>query len=201
VILAFHQAASNHAEYSTIAPRLNAAGFTVLAIDQRSGGDYFGGVNRTVAGLGSSGTYESALPDLAAALQWGKAEARGAPVLLWGSSYSAALVFLIAARNPGWASGILAFSPSEYLPRRRAVRSAAEKVTVPVFVTQGREPGELDLARNILRSVASEEKTHFVPAKGAAHGSSTLREDINPAGAEENWQAVLKFLAQFRKAP
>jgi dienelactone hydrolase len=200
VILAFHQAESNHSEYSTIAPRLVAAGFTVLAIDQRSGGDYFGGTNKTVAGLGRSTRYEGALPDMAAALQWGKETANGAPVLLWGSSYSAALVFLIAARNPGWASGILAFSPGEYLQQRRAVRSAAEKVTIPVFVTQGREHGELDVARNVLRSVAGEEKVHFVPTKGAAHGSSTLRDDVNPDGAEENWQAVLKFLSQF-KAP
>ena len=135
VILAFHQAESNHAEYSTIAPRLAAAGFTVLAIDPRSGGDYFGGSNKTVAALGRSTRYEGGLPDMAAALQWGKAEAQGAPLLLWGSSYSAALVFLIAARNQGWAAGILAFSPGEYLERRRDVRSAAEKVTVPVFVS------------------------------------------------------------------
>ncbi len=199
VILAFHQAQSNHAEYSTIAPRLAAAGFTVLAIDQRSGGDYFGGTNKTVEVLGRATRYEGALPDMAAALLWAKDEAKGAPVLLWGSSYSAALVFLIAARNPGWAAGILAFSPAEYLQRRRDVRSAAEKVTVPVFVTQGNEHGELDISRNILRSVASEEKVHFVPTKGAAHGSSTLRADVNPAGAEENWQAVMKFLAQFNK--
>lgn len=198
VILAFHQAESNTSEYSTIGPRLAAAGFTVLAIDQRSGGDYFGGTNKTVAARGYSSAYEGALPDLLAALAWGKEEAHGAPVLLWGSSYSAALAFVVAARPKSGASGILAFSPGEYLLRRRAVRSAAEKVTVPVYVTQGREPGELDSVRNIVRSIASEEKVHFVATKGAAHGSSTLREDVNPAGAEENWQAVLKFLAQFK---
>jgi dienelactone hydrolase len=198
VILAFHQAESNTSEYSTIAPRLAAAGFTVLAIDQRSGGDYFGGTNKTVAGRGYSSAYEGVLPDLAAALAWGKEEARGAPVLLWGSSYSAGLAFVVAARPQSGVSGVLAFSPGEYLLRRRAVRSAAEKVTVPVFVTQGREPGELDAVRNIVRSIASEDKVHFVATKGAAHGSSTLREDVNPAGAEETWQAVLKFLAQFK---
>lgn len=201
VILAFHQAASNHSEYQSIAPRLAAAGFTVLGIDQRSGGDYFGDTNKTVGALGRSTGYEEALPDLAAALQWGKDNARGAPVLLWGSSYSAALVFVLAAQNPGIAAGILAFSPGEYLAKRRAVRSAAEKVSVPVFVTQAREHGEVDVSRNVLRSVASEEKTQFVPTKGAAHGSSTLRPDVNPEGAEETWQAVLKFLAQFRTRP
>jgi alpha-beta hydrolase superfamily lysophospholipase len=38
VILLFHQAGSSKAEYATIAPRLAAAGYTALAIDQRSGG-------------------------------------------------------------------------------------------------------------------------------------------------------------------
>lgn len=198
VILAFHQAESNHAEYATIGPRLAAAGFTVLAIDQRSGGDYFGASNRTVAERGFSSAYEAALPDLLAAVAWGKEQAHGAPVLLWGSSYSAALSLMLAARDPTGIAGVLAFSPGEYLPRRRAVRSAAEKVIVPVFVTQGREHGELDNVRSIVRAIASEDKVHFVAAKGSAHGSSTLREDVNPAGAEENWQAVMKFLAQFK---
>ena len=49
LILAFHQAGSSHAEYAPLVPRLNRAGFHVLAIDQRSGGDEFGGKNRTVA--------------------------------------------------------------------------------------------------------------------------------------------------------
>jgi len=44
----------------------------------------------------------------------------------------------------------------------------------------------------------SSEYSTIGPRLAAAHGSSTLREDVNPAGAEENWQAVLKFLAQFK---
>ena len=42
IILLFHQAESSKAEYATIAPRLVAAGFTALAIDQRSGGSFYG---------------------------------------------------------------------------------------------------------------------------------------------------------------
>jgi dienelactone hydrolase len=194
IILAFHQAGSSHAEYASLAPRLNAAGLTVMAIDQRSGGDYFGGTNRTVAGLGRSTSYDATLPDLAAALAWGKAAAAGAPVLIWGSSYSAALVFLLAAQNPGAISGVLAFSPGEYLSRKDAVRLAAQKVLVPVFITQAGDREEIDAARDILQRIASTDKTQFVPTKGGVHGSATLMADKNPAGAEENWQAVLRFL-------
>jgi alpha-beta hydrolase superfamily lysophospholipase len=42
IVLLFHQAGSSKAEYATIAPRLAAAGFSALAIDQRSGGSLYG---------------------------------------------------------------------------------------------------------------------------------------------------------------
>ena len=61
-ILLFHQAGANKAEYATIAPMLAKAGYNALAIDQRSGGDMFGGTNETVAGIGGSAPdYEAAL--------------------------------------------------------------------------------------------------------------------------------------------
>jgi dienelactone hydrolase len=194
IILAFHQAGSSHAEYAPLAPRLNAAGFTVLAIDQRSGGDNFGGTNQTVAALGRSTSYDAALPDLAAALAWGRAAAGGAPVLVWGSSYSAALVFVLAAQNAGAIAGVLAFSPGEYLSRGDAVRVAAAKVLVPVFITQAGDRDEIAAAKDVFKRVASTDKTQFIPTKGGVHGSATLRLDKNAAGAEENWQAVLRFL-------
>jgi len=56
------------AEYSSIAPRLVEAGFTVLAIDPRSGDGAFGGTHRTVAGPGQSTAYEQA----EAALAWAR---------------------------------------------------------------------------------------------------------------------------------
>lgn len=198
VILAFHQAGSSHAEYAPLAPRLNAAGFTVLAIDQRSGGSHFGDTNKTVATLGRSTSYDAALADLAAALEWGRRAANGAPVLVWGSSYSAALVFVLAAQNPDAIAGVLAFSPGEYLASGDAVRKAALKVTVPVFITQAADRREIEQARAIKSAVASADKVQFVPATGGVHGSSTLRQDENPAGAEENWRAVLLFLGRFR---
>src|SRR5689334_6874670 len=86
IVLLFHQADSSKAEYATIAPKLAAAGFTALAIDQRSGGSLFG-PNETVSRLGrSSATYEETKPDLVAALDW--AAPQHLPVVLWGSSYS-----------------------------------------------------------------------------------------------------------------
>lgn len=199
IILTFHQAGSSRAEYAPLAPRLNQAGFSVLAIDQRSGGSEFGGKNQTVAARGRSTGYDAALPDLEAALAWGKAKASGAPVLVWGSSYSAALVFLLAAKHPGDVQGLLAFSPGEYLSKPDAVSKAAQQLRVPVFVDQASDEDEIDQARSILKAAASTDKTQFIPRKNGAHGSSTLRTDRNTAGAEENWSAVLAFLAKFKQ--
>src|SRR6185503_12630762 len=84
IILLFHQADSSKAEYATIAPRLVAAGFSALAIDQRSGGSLYG-PNETARRLGKEASYEQAKPDLEAALDW--ATAQHLPVVLWGSSY------------------------------------------------------------------------------------------------------------------
>ena len=67
MILAFHQAGSSRAEYDPLPPRLNAAEFTVLAIDQRSGGNHLGVENKTVSGPGRSTSFDAAIADLAAA--------------------------------------------------------------------------------------------------------------------------------------
>jgi dienelactone hydrolase len=192
LILLFHQAGSNKGEYASIAPRLVEAGYSALAIDQRSGGDMFGARNQTVAGRGRNGSYVEALPDLAAALAW--AEDERLPVILWGSSYSASLLFPLVADNPGKAAALLAFSPGEYLGGENTVRRAAAQVDVPVFVTSARDPDEVEAAKAIIAAVPSPRKTQFVPASGGVHGSSTLIPARNPRGAEENWQALLAFL-------
>ncbi len=197
VIVAFHQAGSSAAEYEPLAPRLVAAGFTVLAIDQRSGDGAFGGSNRTAAALGREAKYEEALPDLEAALAWGRAEAKGAPVVVWGSSYSAALVFLLVAARPGEAAALVAFSPGEYLGRQHAVREAAAKVVVPVYIDQASSGDEIAASAAILKAVPGADKQQLVSKAKSAHGSSTLRADTNPAGAEAHWQSVLKFLSRF----
>jgi dienelactone hydrolase len=197
IVVCFHQAGSSAAEYTPIAPRLVAAGFTVLAIDQRSGDGAFGGTNRTAAALGREASYDEALPDLEAALAWAKAEARGAPVVVWGSSYSAALVFLLAAAHPGDVAGVVAFSPGEYLARDDAVRAAAAKVDVPVYIDQSSSREEIARSAAILKAVKSRAKQQLVASAPSTHGSSTLREDKNAAGAEAHWQGVLAFLARF----
>jgi dienelactone hydrolase len=197
LILLFHQAGSNRGEYETIAPMLVTLGFNALAIDQRSGGNAWGRTNETVQRLGKSTGYDEALLDLEGALQWAKSSAQTGPIILWGSSYSAALVFLLAANHRGEVNAILAFSPGEYLGGSSTVRKAAAQVSIPIFVTSAKDPKEIAAAKSILDASPSVEKIQFIPQIAGVHGSSTLRKDQNSDGVEENWPAVKHFLAKF----
>lgn len=189
LILLFHQAGSSKDEYATIGPRLAAAGYSALAIDQRSGGDMFG-PNETVKALGHEGSYLEAKRDLEAALAW--AAGQRVPVILWRSSYSSSLAFLVAAEHP--VKALLAFSPDEYFDGKPSVAAAARKLTIPVFVTSAQDPKEIAAARTLLDTVPGQTKQQFVPVHGGVHGSSILIPARNAGGAEEAWAAVLAFL-------
>jgi dienelactone hydrolase len=193
IILLFHQADYNKEEYSTIAPRLVEAGFNALAVDQRSGGNAYGGENLTVNALGQSTGYLEALPDLEAALTWAK-EQGYQTIIVWGSSYSSSLVFLLAAEHPEIA-GVLSFSPGEYFSKLTLVQDAATKVTVPVFITSDGSRGEITRARPIFTAVASTDKVEFAPDGIGVHGSFAL---VQGPLKDEYWKAVLAFLERFK---
>ena len=116
LVLLFHQAGSNgRGEYGTaIAPWLNRHGFRAIAWDQRSGGKRYGGTNRTVAGLkaGVPDGFCDAYADLSAALSFARATYGGQKIIVWGSSYSAALVFQLVAKNPEAITAAIGFSPA-----------------------------------------------------------------------------------------
>lgn len=193
VILAFHQADYNRLEYRDIAPRLVKDGFSVLAIDQRSGGNYGGEDNRTAKESKAFWVYTDALPDLEAALKWAKEKHPRSKIIAWGSSYSASLAIVLASKHKDVA-GVLAFSPGEYFEGKPSVREAAKHVTVPVFITS-RGDKEKIIAKLILEAVASKDKTQFVPSGTGVHGSSAL---LQPEGkADEYWKATEAFLRKF----
>jgi dienelactone hydrolase len=200
IILLFHQAGSNHWEYAPIAPRLVSSGFSCLAVDQRAGGDMWGHKNLTAVQLSHPADYLKALADLEAALAWARKENSSRKIIVWGSSYSASLVFVLAAKHPGEVAGLLSFSPSEYFDSKHMIRDAAAKVNIPVFIDSAKVSKEESAARSILDAVAdTKDRVQFIPQIAGVHGSSTLREDRNPKGAEENWAAVLAFLKQFEQ--
>jgi dienelactone hydrolase len=190
-IVLFHQADSSRHEYDAITPRLNAAGYATLAIDQRSGGTLFG-KNETMQAFTTQVAYPSALPDMEAAVAWAVRRS-GGPVIVWGSSYSSSLVFVLAAKHPRDVRAVIAFSPGEYFDGKPGVAAAAAHIDVPIFVDSAANAEEISAAKAILAASPSHRKVQYVPTAGV-HGSSTLLPAKDPSGAAANWNAVLAFL-------
>jgi alpha-beta hydrolase superfamily lysophospholipase len=138
LVLLFHQAGSNAAgEYGSLIPWLNNSGFRVISWDARAGGKYYGGSNQTLATLpaGTPKQYCDAYPDLQAALDHVKDKKLAEKVFIWGSSYSAALVFQLAAKNPNDVAGLVSFSPATGGPMAKCrARVWLDKVKTPILV-------------------------------------------------------------------
>ncbi len=190
LVLLFHQAGSNAGEYEPIARRLNQEGYSALAVDLRSGGERWGRRNRTADGVGGSPSYEEAYPDMRSALEYAKTLGAG-KLWVWGSSYSASLALRLASEKDGDIVGLCLFSPGEYFGQEERVQGWARGVRVPVLAMC--TVGEAGVVGKILSACASTVKVLEVRREGV-HGASTLREDRNPLGWEDNWRAVLAFM-------
>ncbi len=192
VIVLCHQAGFSRGAYREIAPKLNALGFHCLAIDQRSGKTAQGVENETHKRAKESGmatAYADAVPDIDAAIKYAYEEISN-DVILWGSSYSAALTFYLGATHNDDIKAILAFSPGEYMKvKGKNIEEYAALVTCPVFVTSAKN--EQKQWQGIYDAVQSE-KEFFLPKTKGFHGSKCLWK-LSP-GHEEYWRAVGKFL-------
>jgi len=191
-IILFHRAKFSRGEYRIIAPRLNENGFNCLAIDQRSGNKAREVINQTAAEAkmqGLSHAYTDALPDLRAALLYVKKELGANKIILWGSSYSAALVFLVGSEFPDDVNGVLAFSPGEYFKvADKKISNYAKNIKCPVFVTA--EKRIRNNARLIYDSIPFSGSSVFLNVN--KHGSELLWPQTEPA-----WEQVLNFLNSF----
>jgi alpha-beta hydrolase superfamily lysophospholipase len=196
-IVLFHQAGASRGEYREIAPKLVAMGFNCMAIDQRSGESSKGVRNETAKAADQRHLVVSMLSsrqDLESALRYARGHYARGPLLAWGSSYSAALVLVVAGQDRGIADGVLAFSPGEYFPvapgNPTLVTDAARAIKVPVFITSARS--ETADWRAIYAAVSSSLRRAYVPESDGRHGSSALWKET--PGQEGYWQAVRGFL-------
>jgi alpha-beta hydrolase superfamily lysophospholipase len=195
VIVSFHQAGSNSAEYPTIAPRLLEDGFEVMAVDLRLGGCKFGETNRTMAGLtGPVMSFAAVLPDMRAAIAYVQRKRPTVPTIVWGSSYSAGLVIALASERLPSVSAVLAFSPVDLLGEGEVIYQAT-LVNVPAFITYAPADGERNLAKSIADAMAPSLAMLDEPVIGI-HGSMTFDPQLNPAGAQDRWNSVSSFLAR-----
>ena len=200
VILLFHQAGANaKGEYSTIIPELLKEGFNVFAIDQRTGGQTFGKYNRTVAEIPAKRYgYCDAYPDLEAAVKYVENEGFSGKKIIWGSSYSAALVIKLGFENPNSIDAVLAFSPASGAPMKGCdPNEYFEKIKTPLLVLRPKKELEYESVKNQFELAKKHNHQVYVSENGV-HGSSMLVESRTKSSNDETWKAVKGFLSKFK---
>lgn len=197
-IILCHQAGWSRGEYREIAPKLNEMGFNCYAIDQRSGGsvnDVVNETNKRAVVAGKDVAFVDAEQDILAVLTRMRAENK--KLILWGSSYSAALALRIAGEHPKLVDGVLAFAPGEYFTRSGKsddwVATSAKKIQAPAFVTSAKK--ELKQWKSIYDAIPTDSKAMFLPETTGNHGSRALWEKFDDN--DVYWKATSTFLAQF----
>ena len=190
-ILLCHRSHCNRAEYRETAPKLNNLGYSCLAIDQRSGMKVFGEVNETknrAKEKGLSTGYLDAKPDIEAAIDHGFMLNSQKPIILFDSSYSAALALLISPKTDK-VRATIAFSPGEYLKGINLAKQI-KSTNKPIFVTSPKK--EIQQASEVVKFVHKKHITQFKPKVEGFHGSKTLWESVK--GHEIYWNALIQFL-------
>ncbi len=196
-IILFHQARWSRGEYIEIAPKLNKLGFNCLAIDQRSGGEVNNIINETHQRAEKQKletTYVDAEVDINSAVDFiNKEYPKAKKLIIWGSSYSSALVIKIAGdRND--IDAVLSFAPGEYFDDLGKptdyVTQSAKNIVVPVFITSAKD--EKPNWWNIYQIIPSIGKTYFLPETEGQHGSRALWEKFPEH--KLYWEAVTAFL-------
>jgi alpha-beta hydrolase superfamily lysophospholipase len=195
LIIAFHQARGDgRGEYAPIAEQLNAEGYEFFAVDQRSGGRQFGGINQTVEKLGKSTGYCEAYSDLEAAYSYVHAMRPQRPLVIVGSSYSAALVLRLAAVHPPMLAGVLAFSPASGGPLAECRgEDVSDQIDVPVFIARPKQEMQYDSIKKQAERFRHQGHEVFV-ANPAVHGASMLVKERVEANVDATWSAVRLFL-------
>lgn len=196
VILLFHQGGGDaRGEYGDIAPRLTENGFNAIAIDQRSGGDRFHQENRTVAGLGDKKfSYCDAYGDLEATLAYAKDSGFDGPVIVWGSSYSAALVFKLSVEHAEEIDVALAFSAAAGEPLADCqLQPYIEDINIPLLALRPQSEFEIESVQLQMAEFEAQGLQTYVADPGV-HGSSMLNAARVGAPTDATWSVVLKFL-------
>jgi len=190
-VLLCHQAGYSRGEYIETAKKLNALGYSSMAIDQRSGKEVNGIQNQTAIDANSklrNVGFAGAKQDVEAAINYLYEVNGNQPIILVGSSYSASLALWIASENKK-IKAVAAFSPGEYLKGKNLAK-LIRKLKVPVFVTSSKR--EVKPVENLLRYVKSTQLSHYKPTEEGIHGSRAIWETTS--GYEGYWNAFKAFM-------
>ena len=196
-ILLFHQAHYSRGEYIEIMPKLNAMGFNVMAVDLRNGNEVNGIVNETSDRAFEQDldiNYIATVPDIEASIAYARKYLTSGKLLLWGSSYSASLVLLVADYTPK-IDAVLAFSPGEYYKKqgKTYIEESITHLNIPIFITSAKD--EKKTWWPIYQAIPSKEKVYFLPTSQGIHGAKALWNN-NPDN-QIYWESTNKFLKKF----
>lgn len=189
-IILCHQAGYSRGEYKETAKQLNLYGYSVIAIDQRSGGTINEIENKTYLNAIKDSlptTYTDAKQDIEAAIDYVYTYTQK-PILLVGSSYSASLSLLIAKNNPK-IKAVAAFSPGEYFDSI-SIKDSLKNWDKPLFITSSKN--EAIAINNLIENIELHHINQFVPEKGGFHGSKALWS--KNTGNNLYWDAFNQFL-------
>lgn len=192
-IILFHQAGWSRGEYKEIAPKLNGMGYSCLAVDLRSGGEVNGIKNRTYGNAASAGKptkYKDAFQDIEASVSYVKTTYNPKKVILWGSSYSSALVLKYSGDHPDSVNGVLSFAPGEYFGSKDYITKSAKNIKAPVFITSAKS--EYKSWKAIYAAIPTSTKRSYLPETPGNHGSRALWEKFEDHAGY--WEAVIDFL-------
>ena len=190
-ILLCHQAGYSRGEYIETAKKLNAIGYSCVAIDQRSGKIANNVINETAKRAkekGLSQTYLDAKQDIESAIDYVYRLNNSKSIVIVGSSYSASLSLYLAAKNAK-IKAVAAFSPGEYL-KGINLTNYIDKLAKPVFVTSSKK--EIPQVAGIISKVVSKTVIQFKATEKGIHGSRMLWK--NTRGNQACWKSFEGFL-------
>ena len=190
-ILLCHQAGFSRGEYIRTAKKLNKLGFSCMAIDQRSGKEVNGIINKTAIDANNKQInvgYTGAKKDIEAAIDYLYNMNGNESVILVGSSYSASLALWLATEN-NKIKAVAAFSPGEYL-KNLNLTETLKNLRTPTFVTSSKR--EITPVTKLVRFVNKDNLIHYKPTKKGIHGSRAIWESTQ--GYKEYWKAFKTFL-------
>lgn len=198
LIMLFHQGGGDaRGEYASLIPKLQKKKYNIIAVDLRTGGNVFEGVNRTVEKLGDKKYgYCDAYPDLEATLEYARSNNFTGKKIAWGSSFSAALVFQLAAEKGKDLAGVLAFSPASGGPMADCKPELfVSKVKIPVLALRPGSEMERESAQMQFKMFKENNIQTYVSENGV-HGSSMLNSERVEGSVDAHWKIVLTFIKE-----
>jgi BAAT / Acyl-CoA thioester hydrolase C terminal len=192
IMLLCHQAGYSKGEYFETAKKLNALGYTCVAIDQRSGDSINNDINLTakMATLKKLNTgFIDAEVDIVTAVNH-VFNLYKKKIIVMGSSYSSSLILKIATTLKDKIAATISYSPGEYFTDKTLVSKNLALLTIPVYITCSKK--EITPVEKLFNQSLMKNITFFKPTQDGNHGSKVLW-SRNPNN-KEYWDSLVLFL-------